>query len=481
MQGPAFSAPLASPVCRLPEPGIDLRREQSVLPTELRSPERAALDAVFRHARALSGAAADDAALMEIVGGADFALLGEASHGSEEFYRERAAITRRLIVERGTAAVAVEADWPDALRVNRYVRGLPGDADGRAALAGFRRFPTWMWRNAAVLDFVEWLRAYNAPRPPADRVGFYGIDLYSLFASIDAVLGYLDREDPQAAARARRRYACFDAYRDDAQAYGEATRFAMSPSCEDAVVAQLRELLSARAAQAALDAGSDDDARFHAEENARLVKNAERYYRRMFGSRVESWNLRDSHMVETLEALRRHLGRRRAAPPRIAVWAHNSHLGDARATELGEAGEWNVGQLVRERHGEAAALLGFSTFEGSVAAASDWDGPLETKRVRPALAGSWEALFHDLALPRFALPMRGERAFAAALSTPRLQRAIGVIYRPETERQSHYFHARPAEQFDVLVHLDRTRALQPLDAREPHPPGEPPETWPSGF
>ena len=448
--------------------------------TETRSRERETLDAVARHARVLPGAACDDSVLMRLVGDADFALLGEASHGTDDFYRERAAITRRLIVERGTAAVAVEADWPDALRVNRYVRGLPGDADGRAALGGFRRFPTWMWRNTAVLEFVEWLRGHNAARPPAERVGFYGIDLYSLFNSIDAVLSYLEREDPQAATRARRRYACFDAYREDAQAYGYATRFALSSSCEDAVVAQLRELLSARAAEASLEAGRDDDARFHAEENARLVRNAERYYRTMFGSRVESWNLRDSHMVETLEALRRHLGRRRAMPPRIAVWAHNSHLGDARATELGEAGEWNVGQLVRDRHGDAAALLGFSTYEGSVAAASDWDGPLENKRVRPGLPGSWEALFHDIALPRFALPMRGERALVDALARPRLQRAIGVIYRPETERQSHYFLARPAQQFDAIVHLDRTSAVKPLDGREPHPPGEPPETWPSG-
>ena len=311
---------------------------------EVRSHQREALDAVSRHARSLVGSAADDAELMRLLGRAEFALLGEASHGSDEFYRERAAITKRLIVEHGTVAVAVEADWPDALRVNRYVRGLPGDADGSEALAGFRRFPTWMWRNTAVLEFVEWLRGHNARLPPADRVGFYGIDLYSLFGSIHAVLAYLDREDPPAAWRARRRYACFEAYREDAQAYGYATRFGMSPGCEDAVVAQLQEMLAQRAAQATLEARADDDARFHAEQNARLVRNAERYYRTMFGSRVASWNLRDRHMVETLEALRHHLGTDRAAPPRIAVWAHNSHLGDARATELGEAGEWNVGQ-----------------------------------------------------------------------------------------------------------------------------------------
>ena len=448
---------------------------------ETRSRQREALDAVGRHARSLAGPAAEDRALMRLLGEAEFALLGEASHGSDEFYRERAAITRRLIVEHGTVAVAVEADWPDALRVNRYVRGQSGDADAEQALAGFRRFPTWMWRNTAVLEFVEWLRERNATLPPAERAGFYGIDLYSLFGSIAAVLAYLDREDPEAARRARVRYACFEAYREDAQAYGYATRFGLSAGCEDAVVAQLQEMLAGRAAEAVRGAGSDDDARFHAEQNALLVKNAERYYRSMFGSRVDSWNLRDSHMVETLQALRHHLGAGRAAPPRIAVWAHNSHLGDARATELGEQGEWNVGQLVRERHGQAAALLGFSTFDGTVAAASDWDGPLEVKRVRPGLAGSSEALCHDTGLARFALVLRGNTELAEALGVPWLQRAIGVIDRPDTERQSHYFMARPARQFDALVHLDRTSAVQPLDAREPHPPGgDAPEAFPSG-
>ena len=447
---------------------------------EVRSHRREALDAVSRHARSLVGAAADDAELMRLLGSAEFALLGEASHGSDEFYRERAAITKRLIVEHGTVAVAVEADWPDALRVNRYVRGLPGDADGSEALAGFRRFPTWMWRNTAVLEFVEWLRGHNARLPPAVRVGLYGIDLYSLSGSIHAVLAYLDREDPPAAWRARRRYACFEAYREDAQAYGYATRFGMSPGCEDAVVAQLQEMLAQRAAQATLAAREDDDARFHAEQNALLVRNAERYYRTMFGSRVASWNLRDRHMVETLEALRHHLGTERTAPPRIAVWAHNSHLGDARATELGEAGEWNVGQGMRERHGNAAVLLGFATDHGSVAAASDWDGRLEIKPVQAGLAGSWEALYHDTGIARFALLLRGSSELAEALRVPRLQRAIGVVYRPETERQSHYFRARPVQQFDALVHLDRTRAVEPLDRREPHPRGDPPETWPSG-
>ena len=447
---------------------------------EVRSRDHEALDAVSRHALTLPGAAADAAALMTLLGGAELALLGEASHGSDEFYRERAEITKRLIVEHGCGAVAVEADWPDALRVNRYVRGLPGDTDGCDALAGFRRFPTWMWRNTAVLEFVEWLRAYNAAQPPAERVGFYGIDLYSLFASIDAVLAYLDREDPAAAERARHRYACFDAYREDAQAYGYATRFGMSATCEDGVVAQLRELVAARAAQAERDAPGDDDARFHAEQNARLVRSAEQYYRTMFGSRVASWNLRDSHMVETLEALRGHLGAGRAAPPRIAVWAHNSHLGDARATELGDQGEWNVGQLVRKRHGAAAALLGFATDHGTVAAASDWDGPLEVRRVRPGLAGSWEALFHETAVARFALLLRGNVALAKALAAPRLERAIGVIYRPDSERQSHYFMARLPLQFDAVIHLDRTRAVEPLDRVEPHPRGEPPETFPSG-
>jgi len=286
---------------------------------------------------------------------------------------------------------------------------------------------------------------------------------------------YLTRLDPSLAAAARRAYNCFEPFAEDVQEYARATAL-VPTSCEDEAVAVLRALRS----NAASFREDGREGYFDAEQNALVARNAERYYRTMFGGRVASWNLRDSHMVETLEALRHHLGTARSAAPRIAVWAHNSHLGDARATELGEHGEWNVGQLLREGHGNAAALLGFATDHGSVAAASDWDGPLEIKRVRPGLAGSCEALFHEAGVGRFCLTMRGDRALAAVLASPRLQRAIGVIYRPETERLSHYFRVRPAEQFDALVHLDRTRAVEPLDEHQPHPPGEPPETYPSG-
>ncbi|MGZ5894356.1 MAG: erythromycin esterase family protein [Caldimonas sp.] len=440
------------------------------------SRDREAYEAVRRHARPLAPGAGDDAELMALLAGSRFALLGEASHGTDEFYRERAGITNRLIVEHGFAAVAVEADWPDALRIDRYVRGESGDASAREALADFKRFPTWMWRNRVVAEFVEWLREHNAALPPERRCGFYGIDLYSLFTSMDAVLAYLDRADPQAGRRARERYACFDHFHQDSQAYAYAARFGLTPTCEQEVVSQLQELLAVRGR----DAGIDPAARFHAEQNARLVRNAEAYYRTMFSGRVSSWNLRDRHMLEMLEALHQHLGAGRAEPPRLAVWAHNSHLGDARATEMAERGEWNLGQLVRERHGDAAALLGFSTHHGTVTAANDWDAEHEKKRVSPGLDGSYELLFHQVAIARFALVLRGNDELAQVLAAPRLQRAIGVIYRPETERQSHYFRTHLPRQFDAVVHIDQTHALEPLDRTEPHTEGEAPETYPSG-
>jgi erythromycin esterase-like protein len=440
-----------------------------------------AIDAVRRHAVVLADSVADDEGLLALFAGCRFALLGEASHGSDEFYRERAALTQRLIVEQGIDAVAVEADWPDAYRVNRYVRGLGSDSSGEAALADFERFPSWMWRNVVVLDFIEWLCTYNAALAPERRVGFYGLDLYSLFSSIAAVLAYLDRTDAAAARRARDRYACFERFAEDSQAYGYATRFDLDVSCEQAVVAELREMIERGSELARASADQDDDAFFYAEQNARLVKNAEAYYRAMFGSRVSSWNLRDRHMAETLAALDGHLSRRAGRPARIAVWAHNSHLGDARATDMGEGGELNLGQLVRERHGSAAALLGFSTHHGTVTAASDWGEPAETKQVRPGLAESCEDLFHRAGGERFRLVLRGNRELQQALAAPRLQRAIGVIYRPETERQSHYFHARLPRQFDAIVHLDETRALVPLGSeRGAEAALEPPETYPSG-
>ena len=304
------------------------------------------LEQLRPHLRALPSAAADDELLIEQLARAKLALLGEASHGTHEFYAERAWLTQRLTRDHGFNAVIVEADWPDAWRVNRYIRHRSDDRDAEEALSGFERFPTWMWRNTVVRDFVEWLREYNHGRPVSQQVGFYGMDLYSLYSSVQSVLEYLGRVDPEAAARARSRYACFDHFGEDTQAYGYAASFGMKSSCEDEVVQQLREMN--RRVMEMLAASKEDRADlFFAQQNARLVRNAEEYYRTMFHGRVSSWNLRDSHMVDTLQALDRHLGAHGPAP-RIAVWAHNSHLGDASATEMGEIGEWNVGQLIRE-------------------------------------------------------------------------------------------------------------------------------------
>src|SRR6266550_1883379 len=418
-------------------------------------------NAVKEEARVLEGAARDYDELLKLIGDARFCLLGEATHGTFEFYRERAEITKRLIKEKGFTAVAVEADWPDAFRVNRYVRGFSDDKNANEALGGFKRFPTWMWRNTVVLDFVEWLRKYNSSLPTSARVGFYGLDLYSLYASIEAVLNYLNKIDPEAAKRARYRYSCFEHFGEDTQAYGYAATLGMDETCENEVISQLLEIRRRAADYASRDGRIAKDEFFFAEQNARLVLNAERYYRSMFRGRVESWNLRDRHMAETLDALVTHLNSQ-GQPAKVAVWEHNSHLGDARATYMADYGELNVGQLVREHYGPEAVLIGFTTYTGTVTAASDWDGPAERKRVRPALANSYEASFHDVDAPNFLLPLRDTGPASNAVRDPRLERAIGVIYMPQTERQSHYFEARLSDQFDAVIHFDETQALEPL-------------------
>jgi erythromycin esterase-like protein len=428
-------------------------------------------------ARELRGSPRDYDPLLELVGDARLVLLGEASHGTHEFYRERALITRRLIAEKGFVAVAVEADWPAAYRVNRYVHGDGRDATAVEALGDFLRFPAWMWRNADVLEFVGWLREHNDTQArDEDRAGFYGLDLYSLHESIEAVLGYLDRVDADAAQRARQRYACFDTYAGDPQEYGYAAGLRLSASCEDEVVTQLVALRRRAAEYSSRDGRVARDEFFNAEQNARTVTNAERYYRAMVRGHVASWNLRDRHMVETLETLLGHLDRVRPGAKTV-VWAHNSHLGDARATHMAEAGEVNVGQLVRERHGRDAVLVGFTTYAGTVTAASDWGADAERKRVRPALDRSWEEALHAVGLSRF-LVITGEPTLTQALRGPRLERAIGVIYRPETERVSHYFNARLSEQFDAVIHVDQTRAIEPLERSAGWERGELPETYP---
>jgi erythromycin esterase-like protein len=432
--------------------------------------------AIRENAREVVGSKYDFDPLIELAGNSRFALLGEASHGTHNFYHTRAELTQRLIEERRFSAVAVEADWPDAYRVNRYVQGRGDDGEAVEALGSFQRFPTWMWRNTDVVEFVAWLREYNDALPEGTRkVGFYGLDLYSLHASVRAVLDFLDKVDPEAARRARYRYSCFEHFGEDTQAYGYAANFGLSKSCEDEAVSQLVEMQKRAGELASRDGRVDPDAFFMAEQNARLVKNAERYYRSMFAGRVESWNLRDQHMVETLDALVNHIG---ASSAKIAVWAHNSHLGDARATEMGDHGELNVGQLLRQRYGQDAVLAGFTTYTGTVTAASNWDAPAERKRVRPALPGSYEELFHATEVPSFLLMLRGADWLSGVLNQQRLERAIGVIYLPESERVSHYFKARLAEQFDAVIHLDQTRAVEPLERTSQWEAGELPETYP---
>jgi erythromycin esterase-like protein/predicted phosphoribosyltransferase len=422
-----------------------------------------------------------DQVLFDLVGDAHLVLIGEASHGTGEFYEARARMTRRLIEEKGFCAVAAEADWPDAYRVNRYVRARSDDATAEEALRGFERFPTWMWRNAAMLDFAGWLRDHNDRAGPDERAktGFYGLDLYSLYRSAHEVISYLERVDPAAAARARERYACFDHFSGhDAQVYGFAAAFGAGEGCEREVVEQLADVQRHALDYARRDGLIAADELFYAEQNARLVRAAEEYYRTMFSGRTSSWNLRDSHMADTLDAIAEHLGRQRGAPAKIVVWAHNSHLGDARATETAIRGEVNVGQLVRERHPGDCRLVGFSTYTGAVTAASDWEEPAERKWVRPALPGSAEELFHDVGEKEFLLRFDTRTQAGEALRSARLERAIGVIYRPDTERQSHYFRARMADQFDAVIHIDETRALEPLERTARWEEAEMPETYP---
>jgi erythromycin esterase-like protein len=396
-------------------------------------------------------------------------LIGEASHGTSEFYRARAAITRRLVEKHGFSIIAVEADWPDAARIDRHVRFKAHEPSAEEA---FSRFPTWMWRNTDVHNFVEWLRAHNEGLPASARVEFRGLDIYSLGSSIAAVLAYLDRVDPDEANTARRRYGCLTPWQDDLATYGlSAIKSGRSP-CEDAVVAELRALLDKRLAYV----GRDGDSFFDAAQNARVVRAAEYYYRLMYRSSRESWNLRDRHMFDTLVRLLE----RRGAGAKAIVWAHNSHIGNAAATAMGWQGEFNIGESCRSAFGDQAVLIGFGTDRGTVAAASDWDRPMEVKKVLPARPDSYERVFCLTGIPSSLTDWRGGRKteLRDLLAQPRLERAIGVIYRPETELLSHYFEAVMADQFDAYVWFEETSAVTPLPAGRPHGA---PETYPFGL
>jgi protein-L-isoaspartate(D-aspartate) O-methyltransferase len=414
---------------------------------------------------------ADIDALLDRIGDARLVLLGEATHGTSEFYRMRAHITRELIRRRGFTVVAVEADWPDAARIDHYVRHLTSPP---APWKAFTRFPTWMWRNHEVRQFVHWLRDYNGSRDdPQRRAGFYGLDLYSLYTSIAAVLRYLDSVDPEAALVARARYGCLTPWQGDPAAYGRAVLTGGYRACEEEAVAMLRDMLDKR-----LEYQLRDGERYlDALQNARVVANAEQYYRAMYYGSRESWNLRDQHMFETLQVLLAFRG----PETKAVIWAHNSHVGNAAATEMGARGELNVGQLARTTFGDGAYLVGFGTDHGTVAAASDWDAPMEVKAVRPAHRESYERLCHDADVAAFLLALRYPRRqeVREELAAVRLERAIGVVYRPETELASHYFQAVLPAQFDEYIWFDETRAVTPLGeiARAPGMP----DTYPFGL
>jgi erythromycin esterase-like protein len=411
----------------------------------------------------LKGEGSDYDPLMRMIGDSRIVLLGDATHGTHEFYRERARITERLIREKGFDAVAVEGDWQDADRVNRYVRGLGDDPSAERALAEFHDFPGWVWANTDMRDLIEWLRRENASRPATARAGFYGLDLYGVVDSADDVVRALERLDPGAARNARRRYGCFSRYRADFASYGRDTAAHPGRSCERQTVDELQEMRRWTAARLPGADVSQREELLTLVENARVVRNGEAYYRVLSGSNVSAWNLRDRHMATTLDDLTNHL-RAQGRPAKIVVWAHSSHLGDASSTQRADFGELNLGQLVRQRFGGAAVLVGFTTYTGEVEAASVWGEKGQLKEVRPALRGSYTALFHEAGIGDALLLMRGNGELARALGDPRPERAIGVLYHPQEERRYHYVKTRLSQQFDAVVYFDQTRAVERLGA-----------------
>ena len=437
-------------------------------------PERAALVARLREAaEPLPVAEAPDFAdAFDRFGDARIVLLGEATHGTHEFYAARAAITRRLIEKHGFNIVAVEGDWPDIARIDDYVRhNAPRPQRGDR----FLRFPTWMWRNEEVLGFADWLRQHNAGLPETARASMRGLDVYSLGESIHAVVAYLDAHDRAAAEEARRRYGRLTRWQDEPQEYGQAVQHGHLAGCEEAVVAQLRALLAQRMQLIARDGATDGEAYLDAEQNARIVRAAESYYRAMYRGGGASWNLRDRHMFDTVQRLMAH-----RQDARAVIWAHNSHVGNASATAMGWRGEFNIGELVRTAYGEDAVLIGFGTDRGTVVAASDWGAEMQVMELRPARQHSWEEAFRRTGLARSLTDWRGAKrgGLADVLSQSLLERAVGVVYRPQSELSSPYFEAVLADQFDAYVWFEETRALTPLGVERPHGA---PETWPFGL
>jgi erythromycin esterase-like protein len=419
-------------------------------------------DAVRSLARPLRDPADLDP-LLERIGDARIVAVGEASHGTHEYYAWRAALTRRLIEERGFAFVAVEGDWPDCYRVNRSVKLREGaDEDPRDALDAIERWPTWMWANDDVVEFCRWLRGFNAVRPEERRVGFYGLDVYSLWDSMHELIGWLREHEPEYVDQAIQALRCFEPFGEDGAEYAFASRFAPT-SCEQAVVRLLHDLMEEHGKK---EYGGDPEGRFSAEQNAAVVAAAERYYRAMVQSSSESWNVRDVHMVDTLDRLLEHTG------GKAVVWEHNTHIGDARATDMAGAGMVNVGQLLRERHGgDDVVLVGFGGFQGGVIAGEQWGAQMRRMAVPPARNGSLELLLHGLVGEDslFVFPRSGGPEW---LGRRLDHRAIGVVYRPEREQWGNYVPTVLGERYDAFLHLEDTSPLQPLhlEREEEHVP-----------
>lgn len=415
-----------------------------------------------------------DDTLLDAIGDAHYVLLGEATHGTHEFYMKRAQITRRLIEEKGFTIVALEADWSAALHMHRFIQGSHRKQEVLDALSEFKVFPLWMWRNQEMLTFIAWLASYNQTCRPARTVGIYGLDLYSLHASMKAVINYLYSVDPALAKEAIRQYSCFDMAGQNPQDYGFNVEHGLVASCADVAKQQLERL---QQGDYVTDRHKEDEL-FFAAQHARVVVNAEQYYRSMFNPQLSSWNLRDTHMADTVDQLVAHY-HVQGRPAKVVVWAHNSHVGDARATYMGTE-QLNIGQLMRERHGHKTYIVGFTTYNGTVAAADDWDTPVKLKHVRSAIEGSYEQLFHSFGYEQFLLLLHDNHKRLLDFGDAYAERAIGVIYRPQAELQSHYFQARIEDQFNAVMHIDRTSALQPLDRTAGWQEDQLDETYPMG-
>lgn len=423
------------------------------------------------------GPESDFSALLDAIGEASIVFMGEATHGTHEFYKARAELSKQLIKQKGFTSIAVEADWANAYEINKYIKKYK-DVNAVQALERFKNFPLWMWQNTAVLELITWLYNFNAKRSLESKIGFYGLDLYSLYESAHDVIEYLDTIDKTQADIARERYACFDRFGHDVQKYGYFVTHNLSIGCQNEVREQIQDLVARKVAYLKKDGFVAHEEFFCAEQNALLVQDAELYYRLVFSnSYTDSWNFRDRHMMRTLVALHE-FEKKLKKKSKVIVWAHNSHIGDARFTSFAQESQLNLGQLARDHFGNNAFLIGFTTDHGTVSAASSWGGITERKNVRPALPGSYEHLFHTLDAGDFLLLLKGQNK---RILEPMLERAIGVIYAPATERMSHYFDADMQQQFDAIIHFDKTCAVEPLKKTSAWDAGELPETYPTGI